>query len=71
VYRSVHIELLQQKKDWFESMKEAHTVCWWIPAGTRPSVADGMAKLDELRKNGSSENAFTFAKPFPMPTKPS
>jgi len=68
VYRTAHVELIQQKKDWFESLKVAHMALWWVPTGTKPSEKDGIKKLDFLRENGTSEQAFLIAKPYDSPT---
>jgi len=48
-------------------MREAYADLWWVPVGHRPSVAEAKAKLERLRAEGSSPDAFTFKKPFPEP----
>lgn len=63
VYKSIHTELLQQKNEWFDKSRTPHQVLWWIPAGHIPTVEEGKTKLELLVKNGSTEQAFTFAKP--------
>ncbi len=40
---------------------------WWGPAGHVPSVAEGSAKLEDLRANGPSAAAFTFDQRFSPP----
>lgn len=67
VYHSDHIELLRRKKEWFESIKEAHMVLWWVPAGHRPSLEEAERKLNELRSHGPSERAFSFRNAYPAP----
>ena len=41
VYHSAHGGLLRNRRDWFEKMEERWVVLWWVPAGLRPSVAEG------------------------------
>lgn len=68
VYQSTHLELIQQKSDWFDAMNMAHLALWWVPAGTQPTEQDGIERLNYLRENGPSEYAFSIAQPHPMPS---
>lgn len=68
VYRSVHVEVMRRKKEWFHKMREAHMVLWWIPAGHYPSVEEADAKLRQLREHGPTAQAFTFKAVFPAPS---
>jgi hypothetical protein len=49
-------------------MQEAFRVLWWIPAGHRPAIPEAIAKLEVLRANGATADAFTFRKAFPART---
>lgn len=69
VYRSTHLELLKAKENWFTKLAEAHLALWWIPQGNLPSVEEALEKLRLIQARGSSPDAFTFAKPYPMPNK--
>jgi hypothetical protein len=40
---------------------------WWVPAGHHPTVDEAMDRLELLRANGPTADAFTFATPFPPP----
>lgn len=66
VYKSVHVELIRDREAWFNKMKNAHQVLWWIPVGHIPSLEEGKEKLQYLQENGPSSAAFTFAKNFAM-----
>jgi hypothetical protein len=68
VYRSAHTEFLRRKRSWFERTVDAQVALWWIEAGSRPAVADGVARLDTLRSKGPTADAFTFRRAFPAPT---
>lgn len=67
VYSSAHVELMRRRREWFEPMKEAFLVLWWVPEGHRPSVDEAMARLESLRAHGPAPEAFSFRRPFPAP----
>ena len=67
VYASAHAEIMRRRREWFERMGQAYVVLWWIPEGHRPSIAEAIAKLEALRKNGPTAEAFTFRNAFPPP----
>ena len=65
LYRSPHLDVLSQRRSWFEHLGEPHQALWWVPAGHRPTVDEAMERLAQLRKNGSSPLAFTLREPYP------
>ena len=67
VYRSGHLDLLRQRGDWFEAPDGSPLVLWWLPAGHIPTVDEGLARLDLLRRDGPTPEAFTFRHPFDAP----
>jgi hypothetical protein len=67
VYRTAHMEVLRRRREWFEQMREAFLVLWWVPKGHRPNVNEAIARLEILRSNGPTAEAFTFRQPFPAP----
>jgi len=67
VFATDHTSYLRRRREWFEQMEEAYAVLWWVPAGYRPGVQDAVAKLQLLRAQGPSPEAFTFRAPFPPP----
>jgi hypothetical protein len=67
VYHSAHVEIMRRRKEWFEPMRAAYLVLWWVPVGHQPSVAEAVARLELLRANGPTPQAFTFRHPFPAP----
>ncbi|MGY0021011.1 DUF3291 domain-containing protein [Streptomyces sp. YJ-C3] len=60
-YRSGHLEVMRRRREWFERHVEAHLVLWWVPAGHIPTVGEALKRLADLRANGPSPRAFTFA----------
>ena len=67
VYRSAHVEIMKRRKEWFERMREAWVVLWWVPQGHRPTIAEAVAKLELLRAGGPTKDAFTFRRAFLPP----
>ena len=64
VYKSNHVELIQDRDAWFKKTADAHQALWWIPRGHIPPVAEAKERLLHLQAHGPSEHAFTFAQPF-------
>jgi hypothetical protein len=67
VYGAPHRDVLRERRQWFEKLAEMYLVLWWIPAGTVPSVEDAKVRLEMLRRDGPTPDAFTFRSPFPTP----
>jgi len=67
VYKSAHVEIMKRRKEWFERMKDAYAVLWWVPVGHRPDEAEAMLRLQTLRAMGPTERAFTFKQTFSAP----
>ncbi len=67
VYKSIHKELIRNRGDWFDNMPEMHQALWWVPKGHIPSLQEAKQKLDLIRLDGPTANAFTFAKKFTAP----
>src|SRR5919112_4903534 len=67
VYQSAHAEVMRRRREWFSRMTDAFLALWWVPAGHRPTVAEGVARLERLRDDGPTPHAFTFRQQFPPP----
>ena len=63
-YRTVHVELLRRRRDFFEVPTQPILCLWWIPEGTIPAVDDAIARLEHLREHGPTPRAFTFRNRF-------
>jgi hypothetical protein len=66
VYRSDHQPIMRRRAEWFEKL-ELYLALWWVPIGHTPTVAEGMARIETLRRLGPSAEAFTFRTIFPPP----
>jgi hypothetical protein len=70
VYRSDHTAFLRRRREWFEKMGEAYLVCWWVPGGYVPTVEEAVERLERLRAEGPSDEAFTLRDLRPAPSAP-
>jgi hypothetical protein len=66
-YRTPHRDVMRRRRDWFERLADAYLVLWWVPRGHTPTVVEARARLDALRRDGPTPEAFTFRSPFPPP----
>jgi Domain of unknown function (DUF3291) len=64
VYTTAHVQVLRQRRDWFEQLATSHMVLWWVPAGHIPTIEEALGRLDRLRAEGPTSAAFTFRTPF-------
>jgi hypothetical protein len=67
VYGEFHRAVLLQRRRWFQTVAEATTCLWWVPAGHRPSTDEAEARLVLLRDRGPTPSAFTFRRAFGPP----
>jgi len=64
MFRTSHRDFLRRKKEWFDNIPEDSYVLWWVPIGHIPTVEEAINKLEYLRNNGDTPNAFTFKSNF-------
>ncbi|HVZ01629.1 MAG TPA: DUF3291 domain-containing protein, partial [Dongiaceae bacterium] len=67
VYKTAHRLVMARRREWFEKPAQQYQVLWWIPAGHKPSVEEGLARLAKLQADGPTPEAFTFKARFPSP----
>ena len=67
VYGGFHAAVMRRRREWFAHLREAYSATWWVPAGSRPTVADAEDRLAALRVQGPTPYAFTLQRPFPPP----
>src|SRR5262245_6598130 len=58
VWRTVHKRFYQKKGNWFEPMRTAHFVMWWIEVNHIPTPLEALARLAHLTQCGPSDDAF-------------
>jgi hypothetical protein len=58
---------MAHRRDWFAPFGASYLALWWIPAGTIPTVNDGLSRLWHIDRFGPTPHAFTFKVRFPAP----
>lgn len=58
--RTVHRHFHNRKAEWFAAPEAAHAVMWWIPSDHRPTLGEGRARLQALRRQGPTAFAFDW-----------
>ena len=67
-YQSEHLDYLRRRREWFVPHGNgASLVLWWIPAGRRPTLRQGISRLGRVAAAGPAPDAFTFRQTFPPP----
>lgn len=61
VHKSGHMDIMRRRREWFARQPEATLVLWWVSAGHEPSVEEAADRLEQLRREGPTASAFTFA----------
>ncbi|MFD2574084.1 DUF3291 domain-containing protein [Spirosoma soli] len=68
VFKSMHTEVMKDRRKWFEKPTQMTTVLWWVPDGRIPTVEEARERLEQLNANGPGPLAFTFREVWPMQT---
>jgi hypothetical protein len=61
VWNTLHRKFYERRAEWFEVLGAMHFVMWWVPDGHRPTLDEGLARLDHLKTHGASDQAFDWA----------
>ncbi len=64
VYRTGHALFMQRRARWFRPVGGFTTAMWWVADGDRPSVDEGLCRLDHLRLHGPTPRAFSLRSQF-------
>jgi hypothetical protein len=59
VWQTLHRRFYGRREEWFEKIEQP-LVLWWIPAGHRPTMAEGVERLEHLKTHGSTDHAFSW-----------
>lgn len=63
-FETDHRGPMQNRQKWFTRLDRAHSVLWWLPAGTIPTIEEADRRLRLLDLHGPTAEAFTFAQSF-------
>ncbi len=58
VFNTIHKRIYDGRAAWFPQMEEAHFVMWWVPVGHIPTVNEAFERLEQLRAEGPTDDAF-------------
>ena len=61
VWNTVHRAFYARKAEWYDVVETPRLVMWWVPAGHRPCVAEGMERFRVLERDGNSDRAFGWS----------
>ncbi|RKQ71062.1 uncharacterized protein DUF3291 [Litorimonas taeanensis] len=64
VYKTAHTKVMREERRNFHKIPKEHMVLWWVDEGHIPTLDEAYHKLEWLRSNGASPQAFSFALPF-------
>lgn len=57
-FGTVHRQFYERRQDWFEVMGQMHFVMWPVADGHRPTLEEGLSRLDARRRDGDGPAAF-------------
>lgn len=57
VWQTLHGRFYRRREEWFVPIKTP-LVMWWVPAGHRPSMDEGVERLEMLKERGPTAEAF-------------
>ena len=63
-YRGAHGDALRGRRQWFVPPSGASMALWWVADGERPSLAEGHRRLELLRTDGPTPEAFTLRRAY-------
>ncbi len=58
VWGTIHRQFYERRAEWFEVLGKQHFVMWWVPAGHRPTLDEGLERLAHCEAHGDSDHAF-------------
>lgn len=64
MFKTDHINFFKKKAQWFEKPTQASYVLWWIDSDKMPTIEQALSKLEQLRANGETPEAFSFKQTF-------
>ena len=61
VWGTIHKQFYDRRQEWFEVLGEQHFVMWWVSDGHRPTLEEGLLRLDHKKTHGDSDHAFGWS----------
>ena len=60
VWKTIHAKFFERRLEWFEEHDGPNLVFWWVEEGHKPTLEEGLERLEHLKKHGSSDFAFRW-----------
>ena len=60
VWKTLHRQFFDRRGEWFEDRKGPQLVFWWVEEGHRPTLEEGLIRLEHLTTRGPTDYAFTW-----------
>lgn len=67
MYRTDHVSYLRRRSEWFRHSDRPMTVGWWQRAGTVPTLAEAVDRLEHFQEFGATDIGFALGKTIPDP----
>lgn len=64
----LHREGMETLRDWVYRSEGPTMVMWWLPAGAKATLDDAWQRLEKLRRDGATPEAFSLQKRFDPPS---
>lgn len=64
VHGTGHRAMLARRAEWFHRPRRPALAMWWVPEGHVPDLVEAARRLDRLRKEGPSPEAFDAVDAF-------
>lgn len=58
VWNTVHRQFYERRLEWFEVFGEMDFVMWWVEKGHKPTLDEGLRRLEHVRAQGNTAEAF-------------
>lgn len=61
VFQTIHAKFMERGAEWFQALEDRHFVMWHVPKGHQPNLDEALEKLNLLKNQGPSSEAFDWA----------
>lgn len=69
VFGPVHAHFMDRRHEWLDALEGLQVVFWHVAPGERPTLEEAMRRLELLRAQGPSAEAFTWTEALAGPAR--
>lgn len=66
-YKTIHKRFFARRSEWFQPLDGPNMALWWVEPGAVPTIDEGKRRLEILKTNGPSPEAFLFGNEYAPP----